>query len=128
MSLATSGAEAPTEKKGLIAALKALRHPKPTFSALCESRGLPKASRKTRGRLFGLLLGMVLALSTAPAFAQGCVMCYESAKGAPKDGQRALSRAILILLVPPMGAMTIGVACAFRYGRQRDREKNDSSS
>jgi hypothetical protein len=81
-----------------------------------------------RRRWSSLLLGLMLALSTAPAFAQGCVMCYESAKGAPKDGQRALSRAILILLVPPLGAMTIGVGCAFRYGRQRDREKGDASS
>jgi len=71
-----------------------------------------------------VVIAMVLVLSTAPAFAQGCIMCYESAKGAPKDGQRALSRAILILLVPPLSAMTIGVGAAFRYSKQRDREKD----
>ena len=70
---------------------------------------------------------LLLAASISPAFAQGCQMCYASAKGAPKDGQIALSRAILVLLVPPLAAMTLGVGCAFRYGKQRDRENGDLS-
>jgi hypothetical protein len=91
-----------------------------------SAKAMVSAHRKAQPRVRTalLLLAMTLGFSTVPAFAQGCVMCYESAKGAPKDGQRALSRAILILLVPPLGAMTIGVGCAFRYGRRRDLEND----
>jgi len=79
-----------------------------------------------RSKIRWVVLAGILGLVTAPAFAQGCQMCYESAKGAPKEGQRALSRAILVLLVPPLGAMTLGVGAAFRYGKRRDQENGSN--
>ena len=66
---------------------------------------------------------VALGLWTAPAFAQGCAMCYANASGATKDGQRAISRGVIVLLLPPLGFMTVGVALAFRYGQRRDRER-----
>jgi hypothetical protein len=67
-------------------------------------------------------LGVVLLLWAGPAFAQGCAMCYANATGATKDGQRAISRGVIVLLLPPLGFMSVGVGLAFRYGRRRDRE------
>jgi hypothetical protein len=88
------------------------------------------SSRVGKGSLLNLLVRLrwvvaagILACCVTPAFAQ-CQMCYESAKGAPKDGQKALSRAILVLLVPPLSAMTLGVGAAFRYGKKRDQAIN----
>ena len=51
-------------------------------------------------------------------------MCYSSAAAASKDGQKALSRAVEVSVVPPLGVMTVGVGLAFRYGRKRDQEQN----
>jgi hypothetical protein len=51
-------------------------------------------------------------------------MCYSSAAAASKDGQMALSRAVEILVAPPLGVMTLGVGLAFRYGRKRDQEQS----
>lgn len=69
------------------------------------------------------IFAIVLALWSAPAFAQGCAMCYANATGASKDGQRAISRGVIVLLVPPLGFMSVGVGLALRYGRRRDLER-----
>jgi hypothetical protein len=81
-----------------------------------------RRNSRRRALLSILLLSLILSASAVPALAQGCAMCYQTVRGAPKDGQRAIGRAILVLLFPPLGAMTVGVAFAFRYGQQRDRE------
>jgi hypothetical protein len=70
-----------------------------------------------------LILAATLALWSAPALAQGCAMCYSNAAGATKDGQRAIRRGVLVLLIPPLAFMSCGVGLAFRYGRKRDEDQ-----
>jgi hypothetical protein len=73
-----------------------------------------------------VIAALLLAMWSVPAFAQGCAMCYATVKAAPKQAQRTINRAILVLLVPPMGVMTLGVGFALRYGKRRD-EENDAA-
>lgn len=73
-------------------------------------------------KLRSLVFASVLSLWAAPAFSQGCAMCYSTAVAASKEGQHAISKGVLVLLVPPASFMTLGVGLAFRYGRKRDLE------
>jgi hypothetical protein len=94
---------------------------------------IAKASRSwtrvgaVRSVLFAIPLALVLGLSAVPAVAQGCAMCYATAKATPKDGQLALNRGILVMILPPIGAVTLGVRAAIRYSKKRDLEKDDNS-
>ena len=74
------------------------------------------------------LLTALLAGWTAPALSQGCAMCYSSAQATSKDGQRAIHKGVLVLLIPPSGVMTLGIWMAQRYARKRDLEQGDQGS
>jgi hypothetical protein len=73
-------------------------------------------------RIAAILL-VCFILSAAPAaFGQACSMCYSTSKATSAAGQRAISRGVLILLLPPVGFMTLGLALAIRYSKKRDLE------
>ena len=73
-------------------------------------------------RLRAALLVLSLTVCATPVFSQGCAMCRSSAAATSKEGQKAIGKGVLVLVVPPIGFMTLGVGMALRYGKKRDQE------
>lgn len=64
-----------------------------------------------------LMVILVMLWASAPAFAQGCAACTNSAASAPERSQRALRRGIIVLMVPSLAIMLGFAGVAYRYRR-----------
>jgi Na+-translocating ferredoxin:NAD+ oxidoreductase RnfE subunit len=64
------------------------------------------------------------SLCVPPSFSQGCAMCSSYVEASSKGGQRAINKGVFLLLLPPAGFMTLGIAMAYRYSRKRDLEQS----
>jgi hypothetical protein len=75
------------------------------------------------------LVGLIILLAPAPAFAQSCALCYTQAASSGARMIQALKSGILILVAPPT-LMSIGLifVCYRKRNQTRDHADPDSSS
>jgi len=66
-------------------------------------------------------LAILLAMA-APAFGQGCAMCYTGAENAGTKSQQALDRAVLFLMVPTLTFIGAFVGIAYKMRNPRGDE------
>lgn len=84
-----------------------------------------KNSLRAFGRLFGVVFFLLLA---APAFSQGCALCYTQASSAGARMIEALRSGILVLVLPPTFASVAMLFIVHRKSTQiRRLESKDSS-
>ena len=79
---------------------------------------------KLRTAFLALLLSLCSVCVVPPAFSQGCAMCSSYVEASSKGGQRAVNKAVLLLLIPAAVFMSGGMAMAYRYSRKRDLEQS----
>jgi hypothetical protein len=79
---------------------------------------------KIRFGLAAAFLFLCFLCFVPPALSQGCAMCAHYVEASSKEGQKAVNKGVLLLLLPPAGFMTVGIAMAYRYGRKRDLEQS----
>jgi hypothetical protein len=82
--------------------------------------------RKSRLRLAWVVsIGVILLLTTLPAFSQNCALCYTQAASAGARMIEALKSGILILIVPP----TLGsIGMIFIVRQRNNRFKRNESA
>ena len=66
-----------------------------------------------------LKLTLAVLLSTGTLFAQGCVQCATSAHGAGQQGERALFKGMMFLLVPSL-AILCGISVVVYRNRKAE--------
>ena len=77
---------------------------------------------KQIGTLGVMLVGLIILLAPATAFAQSCALCYTQAASSGARMIQALRSGILILIAPPT-FMTIGMI--FVCYRKRNQTRDD---
>src|SRR5271156_3842232 len=70
------------------------------------------------------LVGLIILLAPAPAFAQNCALCYTQAAASGSRMIQALKSGILILIAPPT-FMSIGLI--FVCYRKRNQTRSDGA-
>ena len=70
------------------------------------------------------LVGLIILLAPAPAFAQSCALCYTQAASSGSRMIQALRSGILILIAPPT-FMTIGLIFICYRKRNQTRDCDD---
>jgi hypothetical protein len=67
---------------------------------------------------------VILLAMAAPAFGQGCAMCYTGAENAGTKSQQALDRAVLFLMVPTLTFIGAFVGIAYKMRNPRGDEED----